>query len=425
VYYGTSGSTARQNFDQNDDINDVYGYGPDATRGNSREEEEPYASHERQLRSMQDDARLSGRRGATVFGRKYEDGSRGPSYPKDEYFHDDPHVMDDSDHFFDDGGYMEDLENPHVMEDPHVMDHLDGLLYERDNLRRNLDAVIFENIHLQNRHDANGVSKSMNEDQDQQYRDTDTMPQLQTIGMEQDQSTRGVVNEVMAELKNMQQTLLALQTGQRKENEGENSINPVVTTNKNVPTIESVLTNLENMQKTLEAKGAEQDQCNTLETEKYGINSSTAETLQPVQINGDHVSSPVQINGDHANLPVQINGDHTNSPVKINGEHANSPVQINGDHANALDMQQRQNFEVNVNRPSEERISSRVGSIRVDDAARILSGEYVIVINAELKRKSEIEGTVDQGGQEIEGGNDSSEGGTPPFCGETFGSRYL
>eukprot|EP00536_Pseudo-nitzschia_multiseries_P014903 jgi/Psemu1/311510/fgenesh1_kg.784_\ len=197
----------------------------------------------------------------------------------------------------------------------------------------------------------------------------------------------------------MQQTLLAVQTEQQRVNGNgrRDFIDPATTTNTDSPTIESVMMNAETMQRKLQTLGTGEDQDNVLATQNFGCEASMGEAVQPVEINGDEV--------------------------------------------NSLDVSQHQQFAL------EETISSSVGSIRPDDAARIISGEYVVVINAEFKRKSEMEGAIYQGGEEMEGaiyqggeemegavyqngeemdgGNDSAEGGTPPFCGETFGSRYL
>ena len=43
-YYGTSGSTAKQNFQQNDEFNDIYGYG-EADRFGDMEFDDRYADY--------------------------------------------------------------------------------------------------------------------------------------------------------------------------------------------------------------------------------------------------------------------------------------------------------------------------------------------------------------------------------------------
>ncbi|VEU40710.1 unnamed protein product [Pseudo-nitzschia multistriata] len=409
VYYGASGSTAKQNFSQNDDINDVYGYGPD-----DRGDDEPYLNPETRLRSMQDGARLSGRRGATVFGKRYEGIPDNLPHPRDEFFRGDPQMVGGRDPYFNDDGYM--MENPEYMEDPDV--HPEDLMYERENLKGDLDDEILDEMHLQPRHDMNGIPEPINEFRDLQYPIDNAMAPIQTMSMGRDQGTSGVVDEVMTELKNMQQTVLSLQTEpqQVRESENENGapshtansevlINgdstATATANTDPVSIEHVITNLENMQKAFQTQGVDEDRHGTVSTESFGSNAPTGEALQPVQTDRG--------NGGLSNDEVLQQPSST----------------TNRDDTESSNTQQSPNCEVNFKWPSQERISSAVGTIEAADAARFLSGEYVVVINAELKRKSDVGGIDDQGGQDMDGGNDSSEGGNPPFCGETFGSRYL
>eukprot|EP00537_Pseudo-nitzschia_pungens_P005647 CAMPEP_0172371020 /NCGR_PEP_ID=MMETSP1060-20121228/40823_1 /TAXON_ID=37318 /ORGANISM="Pseudo-nitzschia pungens, Strain cf. cingulata" /LENGTH=487 /DNA_ID=CAMNT_0013096513 /DNA_START=196 /DNA_END=1659 /DNA_ORIENTATION=+ len=410
VYYGASGSTARQNFDQNDDINDVYGYGSDETEGGK----EQYTNHDRTLKSMQDDSRVSGRRGATVFGRRFEDGNRGGhANSKDVFFLDDPHAVDDQSSSFNDdqssgfnddqsSGFNDDQSsgfndddyssfNDHdyssfndneysrfnddeYMEDPHMMNRLGGLLYERDNLRRSLDAVIRENMHLQNQQSLDNVPESYNAVECDEYWDNNSFFNDRNTSIRRDQTISEVVNEVMAELKSMQQTLLALQTEQQRQNQNKRRdfLHQAATTSTDSLTIESVISNVENMQKTLETLDTveNEDDVDATQTE-----ASTVEAVQTEQINED------DLNASYLSQQHRLSQDETTN--------------------------------------------SQIGSIEPDDAARIISGEYVVVINAELKRKSEMEGAINQDRKEIILENNIAEEESPPFCGENFGSRYL
>ena len=71
VYYGSSGSTAAQNFDQHDHANDVYGYG--SRSHNDREGEGEQEGSHRNIQSVQDRSLVGGRRGAQLFGTNYID----------------------------------------------------------------------------------------------------------------------------------------------------------------------------------------------------------------------------------------------------------------------------------------------------------------------------------------------------------------
>lgn len=373
---------------------------------------------------MQDDARLTGgRRGATVFCTKYDGVSRVPTYSSNDFYNE-PRVAEDRHRFLQDDRYME---------DPRVMDQLDGLLCERDSLRRNLDAVVRENIYLQNHHNTNGIPQSMHLGQDQHHHNTNGIPQPNTntnsipqpmhlgqvqhhhnnnavpqpntngipqsmhVGQDQhrhntnvvpqsthvgqDQSTRSVVDSVMTELKNMQQTLHAVQAEQQQANTKESrNLNPApASAGSEAPTVESVIAELRNMQQSLQTLGAEQQQPSTHATNAGNVNNaSTGEASQPVNAGGDTSKSSVH---------------------------------------------QRHNFEVNLKGPAADGAGSRIGSITPDHAAGILSGEYVVVVNAELKRKIDIVEKVDQDDRRI-GGN-GPEMDIPPFSGETFGSKYL
>jgi hypothetical protein len=261
VYYGTSGSTAQQNFGQNDDINDVYGYGPDA-----RVQEEPFDDHHenRHLQSMQDIPLLDGRRGATVFSRKYNDGG--------QHFYEDPNEREG---FFHEDRYIE---------DEHMMEQVDSLLHERDHLRRKLDAVVCENMHLQNQQNLNGGPQVMPPGQNQYSQKPCPMPPPGPMQMGADQSTRSVVDSVMEELKNMQRTVQAVE---RNTNAAGNFMNsPAV--NSEAPTVERIKSELRNMEQVLQNLDQEQAPSSAFETNKNSYDASTAQTSQPeyTSVNG-------------------------------------------------------------------------------------------------------------------------------------------
>lgn len=238
VYYGTSGSTAQQNFGQNDDINDVYGYAPDAG-----ERDEHFDGHQhnpnRNLQSMQDIPLFDGRRGATVFSRKYND--------QRPQFYQDPHIADEREMM---------LHEDRMMEDGHMMDHVDSLMHERDHLRSQLDAVVSENIHLHNQNNVNGVGPQVMppQGQNQCFPGANCMPHDGPQFLPQENpSTRSAVDSVMDELKHMRRTVQAFETQhyQRNSNGGENSFHSHTMNPATAPSVESIKSELNDMEQVL------------------------------------------------------------------------------------------------------------------------------------------------------------------------------
>ena len=239
VYYGTSGSTAQQNFNQNDQFNDVYGYGPEEI-----ESQEYFDSHEhnhdRSLQSMQAVPLFDGRRGATVFGsRKYNGGGR--------HFYRDPRME-----------HQQRMMHPEdrMMDDHHMMNEMDTLMHERDHLRRSLDAVVNENRHLHNQNQVNGAgSQNMPQQGQEQF-----FPNPEQSLPKQSPATSSAVANVMDELKNMRRTVQAFEAHHhhRNVNGVENSEadeEPIVT-----PSVESMKSELKEMERVLDSLEKENGQ---------------------------------------------------------------------------------------------------------------------------------------------------------------------
>lgn len=272
VYYGTSGSTAKQNFGQNDQFNDVYGYGPDEV-----ESEEYFDSHhpnsDRSLQSMQAIPLFDGRRGATVFGsRKYHGGGRD--------FYRDPRMPHEHEMM-----HPEDR----MMGDQHMMHHMDSLMHERDHLRRRLDDVYNENKFLHNQNQFNGAGPQNTPPQGQeQY-----FPSPEQSLSQQNPATSSAVANVMDELKNMRQTVQAFeaQHHQRNVNGVENSEaedEPVTT-----PSVEEMKSELKEMEKVLDSLERENGQSSDF-ANGYDASGGEASQGEPTSFNGE----PTSFNGD-------------------------------------------------------------------------------------------------------------------------------
>lgn len=347
VYYGTSGSTAQQNFNQNDDINDVYGYGPDdLLRDESHDRNDI-----RQLQSMQDIPLLGGRRGATAFGTKYEEGTQPMDY--------DPRVVDEREQMFHENRMIEDQHE--------MMDHVNSLLCERDDLRMKLDAIVNDNIRLQNQQQKiDGGHPFVPSGQNQHYQETN--PMANSCHMGQEQSTRSAVDNVMDELKNMQRTVQAVEAEQqgRNTNEGSNFIDSPPMGSE-AQTVESTKSELEITEPTLQNLSSEQA--------SYGYDSSTGDDLQQEYTNG--------------------NGSASSS---------------------ASAFEQPHNFNNNGEEGRSQSVNGYGGSIKQDYAAEMFAGEYKVVIKAELKKKNGVE--------QIDVSNDAMRE-SPTVSGETFGSKYI
>ena len=348
VYYGTSGSTAQQNFGQNDDINDVYGYAPDV----AEVETERFDSHKhgqnRNLQSMQAIPLFDGRRGATVFGRRYND--EGP-----HQFYQDPPMAHERDMMFHDEEFME---------DPHVIEEMDSLMHEREHLRRKLDAVVSENIHLHNRNSMNGVAPQVTppQGQNQFFQGTNSMlqqeaPQRQ-MRMGDNPSTRSVMDSVMEELKNMQRTVQAFEAQHYQGHGNGDTMNAPATP----PSVESMKSELKNMEQVLQ----------NLEQEKAQSSSFA--------------------NGQDASTFGASETDYTN----LNG--STPPI-----------SQEQQ--------PVNGSISSVNGSKVSDHTSQLFDGEYEVVIKAELKKKNGFQATNDQVEKQIDVNKESPA--------ESFSSNYI
>ncbi len=287
VYYGTSGSTAQQNFGQNDDINDVYGYGPDGGPEPERFDSRKH-NQNRNLQSMQAIPLFDGRRGATVFGRKYNE-------ERPQQFYQYPRMEDERDMMYHDDRFMEDR---------HVMDQMDSLMHERDHLRRQLDAVVNDNIHLQNQNNMNGVGPqampAQAQGQNQYYHENDYMPEQQVpqnqMHAGQDPSTRSVVDSVMDELKNMQRTVQAFEAQhyQGQENGGENTPASVETIKSELKNMEQVLQNLEQEKASSYpySNGQDATTVGATTTDYTDLNGGESSVSQQQQPKTESISSP-------------------------------------------------------------------------------------------------------------------------------------
>lgn len=332
VYYGTSGSTAQQNFGQNDDINDVYGYGPEDTELQERYDNHQHGS-DRNLRSMQDIPLFDGRRGATVFGsRKYHGGGR-------EFYRSDPRMADERDMMLRDDQYNSDgrdfyrtgprmavghdmmLRDDRLMEDHHEMGQMDSLMHEREHLRRELDAVVSENIHLHNQKNVNGAGPQVlpPKEQNQRFVGLQSSP-------EPNPATNSAVASVMDELKNMRQTVQALEAQHHQGNSVDNSeMHPATT-----PSVEDMKSELRNMEKVLDNLEKERAQSSEFAN---GYDASTSKT---------------------------------------------SEIDLNGSGS------------------AEEAEGMTNGSRIPDHAHQLFDGQYEVVIKAELKKKNGSEGMVEK-----------------------------
>lgn len=354
VYYGTSGSTARQNFGQNNDINDVYGYGPE-----DRVREEPYDERQprrhRGLRSMQDNPLMDGRRGATIFSGKY-----------DEAFYHDSYIPDARDHLFHEERYVEDR---------HMMNEMDSLLYERDDLRRKLDAVVNENIYLQNQqnpHNTQVDPKFIPQGENQNHRPTNPMQNSMHLG--QNLGTMSAVDSVMAELKNMQRTVHAVEVEQKGRNINGvgNSLDSHM--NSENPTVERIKSDLRNMEQELQNLNSGQEPSDIFATNGIGHDASMGEVSQSENFSAG---------------------------------------------ASASMFQQQSNADIAFEESGRESVVSGNASVYTDNTSQLFDGEYEVVIKAALKKKNGLEGARDPVEKQVDINNGQTS------YGESFGSRYI
>ena len=220
-YYGTSGSTAKQNFEQNDEINDIYGYGDDiGGRESGRFLDDPefddrYSNYYtgdvggrrgRERRMMRergsyrdrpvglDDlregparlARVSPRnRGAPTFSKRYVDPER---------------MMEEDRRLRDIEFRRRNNDLAERVEERHVLDRMDELIQEHDRLAARLDAMEEKSEEL---------ARESNER-------TDDM--LRAVHEEQQQATKRMMESVLAELQVVQRTLENVQLEQKRRN---------------------------------------------------------------------------------------------------------------------------------------------------------------------------------------------------------------
>lgn len=289
VYYGASGSTAQQNFNQNDQFNDVYGYGPEEVESQEYFDSQQH-NHDRNLQSMQAIPLFDGRRGATLFGsRKYNGGGR--------HFYRDPRMEHEHEMM-----HPEDR----MMEDHHMMNQMDSLMHERNHLRRSLDAIVNENRHLHNQNQINGAgSQNMPQQGQEQF-----FPSPEQSLPEQSPATSSAVANVMDELKNMRRTVQAFeaQHHHRNVNGVENSevdeepfVTPSVESMKSeLKEMERVLDSLEkeNVQASVIANGFETSERETSVTESTGLNAGATPTgTISMEAEGTISSSTISENG--------------------------------------------------------------------------------------------------------------------------------
>mmetsp|Transcript_11168 Transcript_11168/g.26838 ORF Transcript_11168/g.26838 Transcript_11168/m.26838 type:complete len:709 (+) Transcript_11168:167-2293(+) len=220
-YYGTSGSTAQQNFEQNDEINDIYGYG-EATRGRERDRflddpefDDRYADYytgdvggrrgrdRRMVRERGsyrdrptglDDlregparlARVSPRnRGAPTFSKRYVDEER---------------MMEEDRRMRDIEFRRRNNDLAERVEERHVLDRMDELIQEHDRLAARLDAMEEKSEELARESNAR----------------TDGM--LRAVHEEQQEATKRMMESVLGELQVVQRTLESVQTEQQRRN---------------------------------------------------------------------------------------------------------------------------------------------------------------------------------------------------------------
>jgi hypothetical protein len=356
VYYGSSGSTAAQNLDQHDQINDVYGYG--SRNHNDREGGGEQEGAHRNIQSVQDRSSLvGGRRGAQLFGTNYIDTNSNNNNNNNNiiYNNDSPpppprrHVEENHGR-----GFIEEEENMY-MDNLHMMDHrLDRLLYERDNLRRQLNDLVGDNMYLQ-QHPYHHYHS---------HHDTNLLPRPSIRNNRGEyQSTKDAIDNVMTELKNMQKMLQPLQPIESQQVLNNDNYNVDDAGYHNMaPTVESVLTELRSMHKSIQNFGIEQQR--------------------------QHQQHQRSLN---SNIDIDVNKNNTNDDSIHGGDaspHQSQPVH---DIGGGTQQPQHHNFEVTLKGSVVENLFGSGNSI---------SGEYVVVINAEIKHKTETitSSTEEQGG---------------------------
>ncbi|VEU43954.1 unnamed protein product [Pseudo-nitzschia multistriata] len=227
-YYGTSGSTAKQNFEQNDQINDIYGYGAGAgPRDPSAIEDDPLGDMDYDMyddyydgvdgrdRRMRD---RGSRRMDDMRGRGMRDGPRDRGSRRLDDLREGPRggprrrgAPNFSKRFVEEERMMEedrrlrDLEfrrrNNDLaerVEERHVLDRMDELIMEHDRLARRLDAMEAKSEEL---------NRESNERADEM---------LRVVHEEQQEATKRMMESVLGELQIVQRTLLAVQNEQRR-----------------------------------------------------------------------------------------------------------------------------------------------------------------------------------------------------------------
>jgi len=288
VYYGTSGSTANQNYGQFDDINDVYGYGPQ-----DEPQDERYDNNDdRHLQSMQRNSLFAGRRGASTFSKKYEQGrlnhQNDMHHERERMFHEER--------------YMEERE---------MMDDMDSLLHEREHLRRELDAALDENVHLHHHSNVNGGAPQI-------------MPPPQgqnpyCNGMACDgPSANPAVDNVMEQLKNMQHTVRAFEADHRRgDTNGFGNSETSPTGHSEAPsTVQSIKSELEDMEQVLKNldRVRSSTPANPLNSNGHlnGYEASPGKASQSTYTNGvDSGVSPWEQRQNQESINGSIPSDHS------------------------------------------------------------------------------------------------------------------
>ena len=355
VYYGSSGSTAAQNFDQHDHANDVYGYG--SRSHNDREGEGEQEGSHRNIQSVQDRSLVGGRRGAQLFGTNYIDTNNNNNI----IYNNDPPPPPRPRHVEVNHGRSFIEEEDMYMDNLHMMDHrLDYLLNERDNLRRHIDDLVGNNIYLQ-QHPYHHYHS---------HHDTNLLPRPSIRNHRgEHQSTKDAIDDVMAELKNMQKMLQPLQPIESQQvlnHNNNNDKNVDAAYHNKAPTIEIVLTELRSMHKSIQNFGIEQQRQHQEQQQQRSLNS---------------------------NIDNDVNTNNTNDSIRGGdaSPHQSPPPPVHD--IGGTQQPQHHNFEVTLK-----------GSTTAENdfcSGNSISGEYVVVINAEIKHKTETitSSTEEQGGE--------------------------
>eukprot|EP00531_Pseudo-nitzschia_arenysensis_P010483 CAMPEP_0116142312 /NCGR_PEP_ID=MMETSP0329-20121206/14842_1 /TAXON_ID=697910 /ORGANISM="Pseudo-nitzschia arenysensis, Strain B593" /LENGTH=411 /DNA_ID=CAMNT_0003637541 /DNA_START=185 /DNA_END=1417 /DNA_ORIENTATION=+ len=222
-YYGTSGSTAKQNFEQNDEINDIYGYGEGPDRRRERftdmDFDDSYADYYSgnvggMRRNRRDGSLLRDRGGYRDRAAGLDDLREGPDRlarmnPRNRGAPTFSKRYVDEERMLEEDRRMRDIEfrrrNNDLaerVEERHVLDRMDELILEHDRLAERLDAMEQKSEEL---------ARTSNER-------TDDM--LRAVHEEQQEATKLMMESVLAELQVVQRTLESVQSEQQRRSGG-------------------------------------------------------------------------------------------------------------------------------------------------------------------------------------------------------------